>query len=54
MLNDTINILSLESYREQIETIELVKEKNHLVYLIKQKKAEHSVSNMWVYGIAYS
>ena len=28
MLNDTINILSLESYREQIETIELVKEKN--------------------------
>ena len=38
MLNDTINILSLESYREQIETIELVKENNHLVYLIKQKR----------------
>lgn len=38
MLNDTINILSLESYREQIETIELVKENNHLVYVIKQKR----------------
>ena len=32
MLNDTINILSLESYQDQIETIDLVKEHNQLVY----------------------
>ena len=38
MLNDTINILALESYREQIETIDLVKEDNQLVYEIKQKR----------------
>lgn len=38
MLNDTINILSLESYRDQIETIDLVKENNQLVYEIKQKR----------------
>ena len=38
MLNDNINLLSLESYRDQIETIDLIKENNHLVYEVKLKR----------------